>query len=379
MSDFSRRSFLAGLAAATASAAAGPLAAPRPAEARPSRSTRRWASLIDLSRCDGCPDRDTPACVSACRTANADRFPEPDPEKLKDYWPQPFHEDWSTRRHLTNRLTPYNWTFVQRVTVEHEGRAVEVNVPRRCMHCDDPPCVKTCPFGAMKQTPEGPTYVDGAACMGGAKCSAACPWDIPQRQAGVGFYTYLDPLPVGGGVMFKCDLCRDRLAAGGEAACAAECPAGAIRVGARDEIFAEAERLARQVGGEAWQSHLYGRAENGGTSTVYVSPVPVPKIDAAIVEQGERDRALLAASDPEAAKRLRPMRMHAAENLLDRYRGLAAGALAAPVLGAVAAFAATVARREKGKKARPLDTEAVPLPETNQTRVAKTQQEDGDA
>lgn len=45
----------------------------------------------------------------------------------------------------------------------------------------------------------------------------------------------------------------------------------------RDGIHAEALKRAGQIGG-----YLYGSEENGGTATLYVSPVPFEKIDAAI-------------------------------------------------------------------------------------------------
>ncbi|MFP4624197.1 MAG: 4Fe-4S dicluster domain-containing protein, partial [Gemmatimonadota bacterium] len=318
MTEFSRRSFLGGFAAAAG--AAVPLATiakkaaaaeaagdPGPASAEP---VERFASLIDVSLCDGCPDRNTPRCVAACRTANAHRFPEPDPEKLKDYWPQNKHEDWSDKRDVTDRLTPYNWTFVQSVEVEHEGARQRVHVPRRCMHCDNPVCVKLCPFGAMQKTPEGPTQMQEELCMGGAKCRTVCPWNVPQRQAGVGIYTYMDPMPVGGGVMYKCDLCRDELLEGRTPACASACPRDAIMIGEREAVFAEAERRARALGGDDWERHLYGRDEHGGTSTLYVSAVPFEAIDAAIVAQTEKKKAKVAASDPEKAASIQPMRMH---------------------------------------------------------------------
>ena len=116
MGDISRREFLKrgldGLAVASTGEPAG--------------------SVIDLTKCDGCADREVPAGVSACRTENRGRFPEPQ-ENIGDYWPRDKHEGWSEKRGLTSRLTPYNWTFVQHVTVEHEGQEVEVSVPRRCM------------------------------------------------------------------------------------------------------------------------------------------------------------------------------------------------------------------------------------------------------
>lgn len=356
MAEFSRRSFLGG--AAAAAAAAVPLvtitkkaAAREPGPAATSPDGAQFASLIDVSLCDGCPDRGTPRCVAACRTANAHRFPEPDPAMLKDYWPQKKHEDWSDKRDVTDRLTPYNWTFVQSVEVEHEGETRRVHVPRRCMHCDNPVCVKLCPFGAMQKTAEGPTEVNGDLCLGGAKCRTVCPWDVPQRQAGVGIYTYMDPMPVGGGVMYKCDLCRDELLAGRTPACASACPRGAITIGDRDAVFAEAERRARALGGDDWERHLYGRDEHGGTSTLYVSAVPFEAIDAAIVAQTEEKKARVAARDPEKAAGIKPMRMHGTGNMLESHAGLAAVSVGGPLLGIAAAFAATASKLDRSEKA----------------------------
>ncbi len=341
----SRRTFLAGMAAAT-TAAVIPKGRAQ-AAVRPDS----WATLIDLTKCDGCAGKGTPKCVLACREANAHKFPEPDPAMLKDYWPQNFHEDWSGKRAMTNRLTPYNWTFVQKVQVEVEGREETVHVPRRCMHCDNPPCVKLCPFGTAKQDLDGPVHIDPTLCFGGAKCRTVCPWSVPQRQAGVGVYTYLDPMPIGGGVMYKCDLCRDRLAQGEAPACVTACPQQAIRIGRKAEIVAAAEALAKEYGG-----YIYGKKENGGTSTLYVSKVPFEKIDAALVAGAE---------DPK-----RVMRLHQPQNMLEKTSALATAALVAPVAGIVGAFAATIVKREE-KKPSP-EAEAVdektpnPAPEAAQ-------------
>ena len=325
--EMSRRGLLAGLGAA----AAAVVVKPKPAVAADRDDTTM--TLIDLTRCDGCAHRDAPACVSACRQENAHRFPDPDPSEIRDYWPQERHEDWRDKRHLTDRLTPYNWTFVQQVRVEHEGRTRDVSVPRRCMHCDNPPCVQLCPFGVAKKTVEGPVYIDSDLCFGGAKCRTVCPWNVPQRQAGVGVYTHLDPLPVGGGVMYKCDLCRDRLARGERPACVAACPRDALQIGRRSDMVARARARAEEVDG-----HLYGLEENGGTSTVYVSDVPFDAIDRAIVAQAD--------SPPEA------MRMHEPANVLEKHDDLAMTVLGAPIAGAAAALTAFVATATREARAR---------------------------
>jgi Fe-S-cluster-containing dehydrogenase component len=65
------------------------------------------ATLIDISRCIGCEE-----CVYACQDANAHKFPEPEkpfPKMVPDRVPV---EDWSDRRDVTDRLTPYNWLYI---------------------------------------------------------------------------------------------------------------------------------------------------------------------------------------------------------------------------------------------------------------------------
>lgn len=282
-------------------------------------SPNSYATIIDLTKCDGCKGLEVPLCVKACKTGNSNKFPEPDKKMLKPYWPQKFFDDWSTKRDVIDRLTPYNWIFVQKVKVNKNGEEVEVAVPRRCMHCDNPPCAKLCPFGVNKKHPEGPVTIDCKLCFGGAKCKDVCPWGVPQRQAGVGIYTKLDPLPVGGGVMYKCDLCFDEIKKGNQPYCVNECPKKAISFGKRDEIFKTAELLAKEK-----NLYVYGKDENGGTSTIYLSPIPFEEIDKALVANSQDTKKV--------------MRFHKPKNMLDKYKNLARLILIAPVVAIFSAF-----------------------------------------
>ncbi len=253
----SRRTFLKSSLAAVALAAA-----PEPPAA--AAAEEALATLVDIRKCIGCG-----ACVAACREANAHRFPEPQKPFPRMFPARVKVSDWSERRDVDDRLTPYNWLFIQHARVVHEGREIELTIPRRCMHCVNPPCVKLCPWGAAKQTPEGIAHIDPEICLGGSKCKNVCPWDIPQRQTGVGLYLKLAPSFAGNGVMYKCDRCRGRLAAGNLPACIEACPEGVQTIGPRAEILARAHAIAEEIGG-----FLYGEHENGGTNTIYVSPVP---------------------------------------------------------------------------------------------------------
>jgi len=129
--------------------------------------------------------------------------------------------------------------------------------------------------------------------------------------------------------MYKCDLCRDRLAQGLNPHCVDSCPKKAMLIGKRQEIFAKARERASEING-----FLYGVDENGGTSTVYVSPVDFEAIDRAILAK---------AGNPAKA-----MRMHRPENMLEKQKGWALASIAAPLVGAFAAFVATTGK--EGKK-----------------------------
>lgn len=238
----------------------------------------RFATLVDLSLCDGCVGEAMPRCVEACRRKNSSRFPEPK-KPIKDLWPQKTHDDWSEKRDVIDTLTPYNWITVQKVEVEGK----DIFIPRRCMHCDNPPCANLCPFGALNKFEDSSVVINPKSCLGGAKCKAVCPWHIPQRQSGVGFYLKLQPMPAGGGVMYKCDLCHDLISRGETPACVAACRArkgreAPMAFGPRQQIQEMAHKRAQDIGGV-----IYGEKENGGTATLYVSKVPFEKINQAIL------------------------------------------------------------------------------------------------
>jgi formate dehydrogenase iron-sulfur subunit len=71
--SLNRRRFLKSATAAAVIGAAGALSVPRRAEA----GEGRLATLIDLTRCDGCADREAPACASACKKIKEGKLPEP--------------------------------------------------------------------------------------------------------------------------------------------------------------------------------------------------------------------------------------------------------------------------------------------------------------
>ncbi|MHC1790496.1 4Fe-4S dicluster domain-containing protein [Solidesulfovibrio sp.] len=305
-----RRMFLKTLGTAGAALAA-PTTAATLAARDAAASGEPLATLYDLSKCVGCG-----ACVAACRDAHAADYPQPRKPFPKMYPSRAKVEDFSDRRDVDDRLTPYNWLFIQSATVNRGGAPVTVNIPRRCMHCTHPPCAELCPWGSAVRHDDGAVAIDPSICLGGAKCRDVCPWSIPQRQTGVGLYLDLLPAFAGNGVMYKCDRCHDRVAGGGRPACLEACPYEVQTMGPRSEIVAAARALARDSGG-----FLYGETENGGTNTLYVSPVPFAELHAAL-DTGPGRPGLAQAADV-----MGDQANLATAVLLAPLAGLAAGAL----------------------------------------------------
>jgi formate dehydrogenase iron-sulfur subunit len=326
MSDsISRRSFLkAGLITAGVGAASGSGLASlvRAAAGGP------LCTLLDLSLCIGCEE-----CVYACREVNGHKFPE-----LKGSMPEMVPRDkvriadWSDpkKRAVTDRLTPYNWLYIQQAHGVYNGRPFELNIPRRCMHCNNPPCSKLCPFGAAYQQYNGIVVIHPEICMGGAKCKTVCPWDIPERQSGVGLHLNLMPQYAGNGVMYKCDRCFDRVARGELPACIEVCPERVQQIGPRSQIIAKAKHLAEETKG-----FIYGMDENAGTNTIYVSPIPFELLHRA-VEKGPGRPHLQPVADAMSA----PNRMFAALAL----------APVAGIVGALARFRLLAGNRDQEKE-----------------------------
>jgi len=100
-----------------------------------------------------------------------------------------------------------------RIYIEPAG---ELAVPLQCRHCQDAPCVRVCPSGALWRSGEAqPVLVDQEKCIGCAFCVEACPFGVirlaPGRKA-----------------VIKCDLCAERQSAGLQPACVSACPVGAL-------------------------------------------------------------------------------------------------------------------------------------------------------
>ena len=154
----------------------------------------RWGMVIDLDKCIACH-----SCTAACRMENNTPVAGKNQADMG-------------RTILWNEVLPF---------AEGEyPNALETMIPRPCMHCDDPPCVKVCPVQATYQTEEGVVLINYERCIGCRFCTVACPyqvryfnWFAPEWPEALKAHLNPDPevVPRPKGVVEKCTFCVQRL------------------------------------------------------------------------------------------------------------------------------------------------------------------------
>jgi len=149
--------------------------------ARPAAG-EQYGFRVDLDACTGCK-----ACVAACHSLNG----------LDD------DEAWRS------------------VGLLHGGSSqapVQQTVTTACHHCLDPACMNGCPVKAYEKDPAtGIVRHLDDQCIGCQYCVLTCPYEVPQFNSKRG-------------IVRKCDMCTDRLAAREAPACVQSCPNTAITI-----------------------------------------------------------------------------------------------------------------------------------------------------
>lgn len=117
-------------------------------------------------------------------------------------------------------------------------------MPKPCLHCDKPPCVKVCPVGATYKRDDGIVLIDNERCIGCRFCMAACPystrvfnWEEPKLplEAATISYSPETSVPPKKGTVEKCDFCPDMLRQGKLPHCVTSCPNGVFYFGDMNE------------------------------------------------------------------------------------------------------------------------------------------------
>jgi menaquinone reductase, iron-sulfur cluster-binding subunit len=167
-----------------------------------------WSMVIDLDKCVACQ-----GCSIACRFEN--NTPAVPPE-----------EAHRGRTVSWNEILPFPVN-----PTEDTGEYPKVKsryLPRPCMHCENPPCIKVCPVKATFIDEEGLVRQNYLRCIGCRFCTVACPygvryfnWHKPQWEDSLEEYINPDqvvgrgilegPAPRSRGVVEKCTFCVHRL------------------------------------------------------------------------------------------------------------------------------------------------------------------------
>lgn len=156
---------------------------------------QQYCFEVDLDACSGCK-----ACVTACHNLNG---LEPD-------------ELWRSVGLLHGGTS-------QSPMLQH--------VTTSCHHCLEPACLEGCPVNAYEKDPlSGIVHHLDDQCIGCQYCILKCPYDVPK-------YSRLK------GIVRKCDMCSQRLAAAEAPVCVQACPNRAIRIALveRHQVAEESE------------------------------------------------------------------------------------------------------------------------------------------
>ncbi len=174
--------------------------------------------FIDLSRCTGCR-----GCQVACKQWKNKPV---EPTENTGSHQNPPDLSWQTLK-----VVRFNETTI-------DGKFHWLFFPDQCRHCLDAPCKMVgdseIPEAITQDAATGAVlFTDKTKGLNAEAVREACPYDIPRH----------DPATK---LMFKCDMCNDRVQAGMLPSCVKTCPTGTMNFGDRDEMLALArERLAR--------------------------------------------------------------------------------------------------------------------------------------
>ncbi len=243
----SRRTLLKGLVAAMASTIS--MAPSRKSSAHDFQGyeTNRGV-LVDVSRCVGCR-----SCEVACSREHG----LAPPPGLVDNYRLLDQQQQGMRRTDQNAFTVVN---------RHESPLLTHPLFKKtqCNHCLEPACLTACFVNAYTKTPEGAVIYDADVCVGCRTCMVACPFSIPAFKYDSAFAPQI----------MKCNFCFDtRLSRGRPPACVEACPMEALTFGYRNDLLRVARKRIRDTPGR-YEKAVYGEFEAGGTSWLYISPVP---------------------------------------------------------------------------------------------------------
>ncbi|HEY5687370.1 MAG TPA: 4Fe-4S dicluster domain-containing protein [Yeosuana sp.] len=186
-----------------------------PMESRQGIPGKKWVMVVDLGKC-----KNARKCVQSC-----------------------------DKHH---NLTP-DRPYIKVLEMRDNEKSSPYWMPKKCFHCDNPPCVKVCPVGATYKRSDGIVLIDNERCIGCRFCMAACPYsarvfnwgDPPEGKLELP-YSPETSLPSKKGTVAKCDFCPDMLRDNKLPHCITSCPNGVIYFGdENDDTVTNGEETVR--------------------------------------------------------------------------------------------------------------------------------------
>jgi formate dehydrogenase iron-sulfur subunit len=146
----------------------------------------------------------------------------------------------------TERLDSTTWRHVAFKEQIGETGSRWLMMSDVCKHCEDAPCLKSCPTGALIYNEFGNVYLQADICNGCGYCVSACPFGVLGRNEQDGH-------------AHKCTLCYDRQKDGMTPACAKSCPTESIQFGPVHELREKARARVDEMHARGNTSaYLYG-------------------------------------------------------------------------------------------------------------------------
>ena len=188
--------------------------------------------LIDMTRCIGCD-----ACTVACKQENG---------------------------------TPADVFFARVLNIEsgHYPNVKRMYLPILCNHCDDAPCLKSCPNKAIVRRQDGIVLIDQDRCRGTGACVSACPYgNIYLNKKDEWYLDQDEPYEkdfvkprLEENVARKCTYCAHRVDEGLDPACVVACPTDA-------RIFGDIEDPESKI-----SKYIVEQEEQTGREPFYLLP-----------------------------------------------------------------------------------------------------------
>ena len=163
---------------------------------------KKYGWVVDVRRCFGCH-----GCEVACKAEND--------VPLGRYIRQTIYHDYE----------------------KSTGGMARIMVPMACQHCEDAPCIKACPCGALHKGAGGTVQIDYDSCSGHAACKEACPYGA----------IYIDPVA---NQAVKCHNCTHRVDEGLDPACQSTCPSEALYFGDLNDPNSEVAKMKAKLEAE---------------------------------------------------------------------------------------------------------------------------------